>query len=88
MILIIKNKEKQYADILDQLWKELSDLMGEYFDFSSLDGVNDWKNEYWKKLTHLLFGLYLLQAREEIIESESTADMKAPFSLTGGSHAD
>jgi hypothetical protein len=86
-ILEMKNKDNQYDKELQALWDELSNLMGSIYNFSAIEGAQDWKNEYWKELSHLLAGLYKLNAKEELIETEGSQDMRAPFSLNGGQNA-
>jgi hypothetical protein len=83
IVTLNRGSGEKYKEDLDGLWKELTDLMGEHYDFASIEGSNDWKNEYWKKLSHLLYGLYLLQAKERIIETEGEQNMTAPFSMRG-----
>ena len=77
-----KRSEKEQSR-LDDLWNELAALLNTHYNFSSIEGSTGWRNEYWAKLSHLLFGLYELQAEYLIIESEGTEDLKAPFSTKG-----
>lgn len=92
VLLIQKKKRDTHKQILDGdgteknpgLWGELNELMDTHYNFSAIEGSNEWKNEYWRKLTHLYYGIYKLQAREKLIESESGQDLRAPFNLKDG----
>ena len=91
VLLGMAGKRDRYKDVLDGtgetspgLWGELNDLMDSHYNFNSIEGTNDWKNDYWRKLTHLYYGIYKLQAQEKLIETETGQDLRAPFDLKGG----
>jgi len=82
--VILESKDstaKKYKGEIAELWELLNELMEQHFDFTEIQGSNEWKNDYWKKITYLIYRLNKIQDAEKIIESEMTEDMRAPFSM-------